>query len=135
MGSSSSSAAVDRSSVSVNSIAVPIEPEMVIRMDSSAPLPDIPRTSSQHHKLRPDSFGERVRRVSTRSKGSSSDKDTRTRHTSQSRRDTAIREQEERARKAEELEKVIMMANAIETIRQKSQAKAIKESKTDCRVM
>jgi hypothetical protein len=34
----------------------------------------------------------------------------------------------------EELKEVIMMANAIDTIRQKGQAKA-KEAKSECRVM
>lgn len=144
LGSSSSSAAVDTSTTSVDITAAVIvtEPTPITkpRHSDSPPIPQ--RTSSQNHKLRPDSSGDRIRKISNRpkessipSKSRSSEKDSRPRQSSQSRRGPAESEQEARARKAEELEKVIMMANAIETIRRKSQAKVVKESKTDCRVM
>jgi hypothetical protein len=65
---------------------------------------------------------------SSRSKTHDQDKENRSRLNSQTKYTSS------RERKVEELKEVIKMANAIETIRQKGQAKA-KESKSDCRVM
>jgi hypothetical protein len=110
-----------------------------IREDEPPSTPAIPpRTSPTYRKLCVDTPSERARRVSQKSNRTnksgksnrSDDKENRHRQTSQSR----PRHLSHSERKVEELKEVIMMANAIDTIRQKGQAKA-KEAKSECRVM
>lgn len=99
-----------------------------------------PRNSPTYRKLCVDTPSERARRVSAKSNRTSKssksnrsddkDKENRQRQTSQ----TRPRHLSQSERKVEELKEVIMMANAIDTIRQKGQAK-VKEEKSECRIM
>ena len=107
--------------------------------DEMASTPVIPtRDSPTYHKLCVDTPSERARRVSQKSNRTSKsgksnrsdDKENRQRQTSQAR----PRNSSQSDRKKEELKEVIMMANALDTIRQKGRAKA-KEAKSECRIM
>jgi hypothetical protein len=109
------------------------------RKDEVVSTPAIPpRNSPTYHKLCVDTPSERARRVSSKSNRTSKsgksnrsdDKENRQRLTSQ----TRPRHLSQTERKVEELKEVIMMANAIDTIREKGQAKA-KKAKSECRIM
>lgn len=107
--------------------------------EEAASTPAIPsRNSTTYHKLCVDTPSERARRASSKSNRTSKsgksnrsdDKENRQRLTSQ----TRPRHLSQSERKVEELKEVIMMANAIDTIREKGRAKA-KEAKSECRIM
>jgi len=109
------------------------------RKEEAIPTPAIPpRNSTTYHKLCVDTPSERARRVSSKSNRTSKsgksnrsdDKENRHRVSSQTRQ----RHLSQTERKVEELKEVIMIANAIDTIREKGQAKA-KEAKSECRIM
>jgi hypothetical protein len=112
---------------------VPTRNEVVV---STPAIP--PRDSKTYHKLCVETPSERARRVSSKSNRTSKsgksnrsdDKENRHRLTSQ----TRPRHLSQTERKVEELKEVIMMANAIDTTREKGQAKA-KEAKSECRIM
>jgi len=112
---------------------VPARKEEVV---STPAIP--PRNSTTYHKLCVETPSERARRVSSKSNRTSKsgksnrsdDKENRHRVSSQTRQ----RHLSQTERKVEELKEVIMMANAIDTIREKGQAKA-KEAKSECRIM
>ena len=163
LGSSSSNAAVNQSASVINIPVVhltdsktdktitrpfPVMDTTGIKPTSAnlATPPAIPpRTTSSYRKLCVDTPTERARRISQKSnrthksgkssksgKSGSDSKDGRQRLTSLS--ESPPRPLADNDRKVEELKEVIMMANAIDTIRQKGQAKA-KEAKSECRVM